>query len=256
MQNDILKLSTINDDNCWIIHYACNGLYNSILPAPNIICIIISNISCENKRKFYIGDYLKEYSIKEAEIIILKKFADFIDKNNNKYFIHWNMDSLAYGFSAINARCKELDIKINDTLNENKIDLSKIVENIANKKVSLKQALMFNDIPFDDFLDGKEELQAYNNGNYDSILNSVHDKIIGISLLIEALNDRKFKTCLSSNSKSKYAKKEMKKNDERLKNSNNSIKNTEEQNKNELFVFNSGHLILSKLSSLFLKRKR
>ena len=43
-----------------------------------------------------------------------------------------------------------------------------------------------------------------NNGNYDSILNSVHDKIIGISLLIEILNDRKLKTCLSSNSKSNF----------------------------------------------------
>lgn len=166
MINNISDLKRLNDSNIWIIHYACNGLYGDLSPAPNVSCIIVSNLNCEYKRKFYVKDYLGEHSLKESEKLLLKKFADFINQNTDKYFAHWNMDSQSFGYNIINAHCRELDIEIKDIPNENKIDLLKIVEKLANKKLSLKQALMFNGMLFDDFLNGKEKLETYNKGDY------------------------------------------------------------------------------------------
>lgn len=117
---NISDLKRLNDLNTWIIHYACNGLYGDLSPAPNVSCIIVSNLNCEYKRKFYVKDYLGEHSLKESEKLLLKKFPDFINQNTDKYFVHWNMNSQSFGFNAINARCRELDIEIKDIPNENK----------------------------------------------------------------------------------------------------------------------------------------
>ena len=282
MINNISDLKKLNDTNTWIIHYACNGLYDGLLPVPNIFCIIVGNLSCKYKRKFYIKDYLGEHSLKESEKLLLKKFADFINKNTDKYFAHWNMDSLSFGFNAINARCRELEIEIKDIPNENKIDLSKIVEKLANKKLSLKQALMFNNILFDDFLNGKEELETYNKGNYNAVLESVHDKVIGIQMLIEVINENSFKSGFNNTMpKSKYTQTERKQLDKKLKkyrkeifNNNKAViskmqqdfedyknevidsyeEDLAEENNGGIFVFDTGHPILSMFANLFLNR--
>lgn len=282
MINNILDLKKLNDTNTWIIHYACNGLYDGLSPVPNISCLIISNLSCKFKRKFYVKDYLGEYSLKESEKLLLKKFADFINENTDKYFVHWNMDSLSFGFNAINARCRELGIEIKNIPNENKIDLSKIVEKLANKKLSLKQALMFNNILFDDFLNGKEELEAYNKGNYNAVLESVHDKVIGIQMLIEVINENSFKSGFNNTMpKSKYTQTERKQIDKELKryreeifNNNKAViskmqqdfedykneiidsyeEDLAEENDGGIFVFDTGHPLLSMFANLFLNR--
>ena len=282
MINNISDLKKLNDTNTWIIHYACNVLYDGLLPVPNIFCIIVGNLSCKYKRKFYIKDYLGEHSLKESEKLLLKKFADFINQNTDKYFVHWNMNSQSFGFNAINARCRELEIEIIDIPNENKIDLSKIVEKLANKKLSLKQALMFNDMLFDDFLNGKEELEAYNKGNYNAVLESVHDEVIGIQMLIEVINENTFKSSFNTAMpKSKYTQTERKQLDKELKkyrkeifNNNKAIiskmqqdfedyknevidsyeEDLAEENNGGIFVFDTGHPILSMFANLFLNR--
>ncbi len=216
MQNDIFDLKKLNNENAWAIHYACNGLYNGILPAPNVSCIIVCNLSCKDKRKFYVKDYLGENNLEEAEKLLLEKFSDFINENVGKYFVHWNMNS-AFGFDAIKARAKEFNIEINDIPDENKIDLSKMAEKLAGKKLSLKQALMFNHILFEDFQDGKDELAAYNKREYEVIFDSVHDKAIGIKMLLESIKDGSFKVCFDVPQKSKFAKEERKQIDIKLK---------------------------------------
>ena len=191
------------------------------------------------------------------------------------------MNSQSFGFNAINARCRELDIEIKDIPNENKIDLSKIVEKLANKKLSLKQTLMFNNMLFDDFLNGKEELEAYNKGNYNAVLESVHDKVIGIQMLIEIINENSFKFSFkNAMPKSKYTQTERKQLDNELKkyrkelfNNNNAVISKMQQDfedyKNEIidsyeedleennggiFVFDTGHPLLSMFANLFLNR--
>ena len=282
MINNISNLKKLNDLNTWIIHYACNGLYADLSPAPNISCIIVRNLNCENKRKFYVKDYLGEHSFKESEKLLLKKFADFINQNTDKYFVHWNMNGQSFGFNAINARCRELEIEIKDIPNENKIDLSKIVEKLANKKLSLKQTLMFNDMLFDDFLNDKDELEAYNKGNYNAVLESVHDKIIGIQMLIEVINENSFKSGFNNTMpKSKYTQTERKQLDKELKryreeifNNNKAViskmqqdfedyknevidsyeEDLAEENNGGIFVFDTGHPLLSMFANLFLNR--
>lgn len=282
MINNISDLKKLNNTNTWIIHYACNGLYDGLSSAHNISCIIVSNLNCENKRKFYVKDYLGEHSFKESEKLLLKKFADFINQNTDKYFVHWNMNSQSFGFNAINARCRKLEIEIKDIPNENKIDLSKIVEKLANKKLSLKQTLMFKDMLFDDFLNGKDELEAYNKGNYNALLESVHDKVIGIQMLIEVINENSFKSGFNNTMpKSKYTQTERKQLDKELKryreeifNNNKAViskmqqdfedyknevidsyeEDLAEENNGGIFVFDTGHPLLSMFANLFLNR--
>lgn len=272
MVDDVYDLKKLNNNNSWIIHYACSGLYEGYSPAPNISCIIVSNITCDYKRKFFINDYLKENSILNSEKLLLQKFADFINENTDKYFLHWNMSGKSYGFKAIMARCTDLGIEIKDVPDENKIDLSKIVENIANKKLSLKQVLMFNNILYDDFLNGKEELDEYNKGNYGAVLESVLDKVIGIYMLLDIIKEGSLKTGFNNRVSSKYTKDERKIIDKKLKQYRKEIfdrnnaaiakmgKNLDDSYSSEdeesfLIVYDSEHPILSLFANLFLNKK-
>lgn len=285
MPNVISDLKFLNDSNTMLIHYACNGLYDGFSPAPNISCIVVCNLSCKYKHKFYVKDYLVEHSLIESEKLLLKKFADFFNKNIDKYFVHWNMDNQNFGFNAIKTRCNELNIEIKNIPDKNKIDLSKIVARLATKKLSLKQTLMLNDILFENFLSGKEELEEYNKGNYNSILESVHDKVIGLSMLVNVINEESFNSSLRQNSNSKYSKEELIQIDKKLKEyrkemfSHHNVfmskmqqdledykdeledeiyksleTSSEKENKGTMLIYDANHPILSMLISMFLNK--
>ena len=244
MKNNISKLKLLNSSNAFIIHYACNGLYNGTSPAPSISCIIVCNITCKNKRRFCINDYLGEYNMKDAEKILLQNFANFINQNTDKYFVHWNMNSQQYGFGAIKTRCNEFGIEINSIPAKNKIDLSQIVEVIAKEKLTLRQVLFFNDIPFEDFLNGKEELKAFYDRNFGKILESVHNKVIGLSMIIEDIN-KNSQTTFQSNFINQIATNDL---------TTSNYNNIETDTKSEIFIFDSAHPILSWVASLLINR--
>ncbi|OLA95027.1 MAG: hypothetical protein BHW64_00815 [Candidatus Melainabacteria bacterium LEY3_CP_29_8] len=65
------------------------------------------------------------------------------------------MQSEGFGFKAISARAKELGIEFPQIPNENLFDLSSYVAYIAERKITLKQVLWFNNLLDNEFLEGK-----------------------------------------------------------------------------------------------------
>lgn len=153
MDNKLEQL--LKQDNCYFIHYASDGFYNGSSPAPKISCIVIFNDKTTEKFHFCPVDYLKENSREEAERLCLNRFKQIIESKPNICFIHWNMQSEGFGFKAISARAKELGIEFPQIPNENLFDLSSYVAYIAERKITLKQVLWFNNLLDNEFLEGK-----------------------------------------------------------------------------------------------------
>ena len=103
-------------ENTVIIHYGCND-FNK--PKRTILWI-----SCvhyiEGEKVYFYED--------GNEVDIIKKFKNFIDKNQEKTFIHWSMNNPIFGFTAIQSQYKlltELDVSFTP---RKKLDLSEYLK--------------------------------------------------------------------------------------------------------------------------------
>ena len=179
------------NDNCYLIHYACDGFYTGYGSAPRVYGIVVNDFK-ENRLKEVYLDHFSKNDLHFAEIETLKNFAEFIGKK--PYLIHWNMNSDGFGFKALYARCRELGIEIEELNEENKFDLASYVEFIAGKKLSIKQILMMNYCLYENFLDGKKEVEAFNNRNYNAVIKSLEDKVLGLSDVVDNILNNKLKT--------------------------------------------------------------
>jgi hypothetical protein len=184
----------LNSNNCYFIHYASDGFYNGSSPAPKISCIVIFNAKTTNKFRFCPVDYLKENSKEEAEKLCLNRFKQVIESKSNICFIHWNMNADGFGFKAISVRAKELGIEFPKISNERLFDLSSYVAYIAEKRLSLKQVLWFNDLLDSEFLDAKTEAEYSKSGKYEEVFNSVNLKTVALSMVVEEIKHNTLKT--------------------------------------------------------------
>lgn len=102
----------INNDNCYFIHYACDGFYSGSCPAPRISCIVIYNMKTNQCYKFSISERLATSSIdvETAELELLEDFNRFIKRLPDVCFIHWNMQANGFGFKAMQARANDFGI--------------------------------------------------------------------------------------------------------------------------------------------------
>ena len=192
MDNKLQKI--LNSDNCFFIHYASNGFYNGSSPAPKISCIMIWNDKTKEKYKFDIQDHLNGNSLEQAEKETLAHFKTLFVKRPDVCFIHWNMMSNGFGFKAIQARAKEFGIDLPIIDNNNLFDLAAYVEYLVEKKLSIKQALWFNSLLDNHFLDGKTEAEYFNKRKFNEITESVHTKTMGLCYLVEEIKDGTLKT--------------------------------------------------------------
>lgn len=184
----------LNKNNCFFIHYASDGFYNGLSPAPQISCIVIFNDKTTEKFRFCPVDYLKDNSKEEAERLCLNRFKQVIESKSNICFIHWNMNSDGFGFKAISARAKDLGVELPQISNENLFDLSSYVTYITEKKLSLKQVLWFNSLLDREFLDGKTEAEYSKLGKYEEIFESVNLKTAALSMIVEEIKHNTLKT--------------------------------------------------------------
>lgn len=126
----------LNNDNCYFIHYASDGFYNSTTPAPKISCIAVFNNTLEKRIKFSIDDYIGNNSVEQSEILLLKEFKNFIEQRPNIAFIHWNMNLDGFGFKALTVRANELGIEFPNIPQENLFDLASYVAYLSEKRLS------------------------------------------------------------------------------------------------------------------------
>ena len=100
-----------NPENYYLIHYSCQSLYddNEAL-SPRITSIAINHYATEQTVSFSTHSIAEELHIPresvrdrfdEVERKLLTDFYAFIRDRRDKYWIHWNMRNLTYGFEHL-----------------------------------------------------------------------------------------------------------------------------------------------------------
>lgn len=162
--------------NIYSIHYSCSGFHNGGAIAPTVCCIALYNIKTKKMKSFSVDNNIKQgKSIMESEQILLRDFVEFFKSIKTPFIIHWNMDSLEYGFKAIMARCENFgiyEIKFDEIIDFN---LSKYSNN------NLLDTLEINDCKSVSVLSGKEEALCFNKRDYNTVKYSTEAKAYGLA---------------------------------------------------------------------------
>ena len=179
-------------ENFYVIHYSCQSLYddNEGL-SPRITSIAVSHYATEQTVSFSTHAIAEELHIPREDVIprfdevekkLLGDFYSFIRYRRDKYWIHWNMRNLTYGFEHLEHRYKVLGgedapvIPIERRINFNDILADRYGKNYASDP-KLNSLMELNGGTHRHFLTGLEEVQAFQNGEFIRMHNSTLAKV-------------------------------------------------------------------------------
>jgi hypothetical protein len=105
-------------ENFYIIHYSCQNLNDDNQGlSPRVTSIAINHFATQQTVSFSTHAIAEEIGINredalrdidEVEKRLLEKFYEFIRDRRGKYWIHWNMRNLTYGFEHLEHRYRTL----------------------------------------------------------------------------------------------------------------------------------------------------
>lgn len=179
-------------ENFYIIHYSCQSLYddNDAL-SPRITSIAISHYATEQTVSFSTHSIAEELQIPREDVKerfdqvekkLLEDFYAFIRDRRDKFWIHWNMRNLTYGFEHLEHRYRVLGgvdtpiIHVEHRLNLNDLIAARYGGGYA-KHPKMKSLMELNGGIPRHFLSGKEEVQAFQNNEFIRMHNSTLGKV-------------------------------------------------------------------------------
>ena len=179
-------------ENFYVLHYSCQSLYddNDAL-SPRITSIAIAHFATEQTVSFSTHSIAEELHIPresvrdrfdEVELKLLQEFYAFIRDRRDKYWIHWNMRNLTYGFEHLEHRYRVLGgndaavIPVERRLNLNDLLADRFGGGYAHHP-KLKSLMELNGGIHRHFLTGEEEVQAFQNNEFIRMHNSTLCKV-------------------------------------------------------------------------------
>lgn len=179
-------------ENFYIIHYSCESLYddNEAL-SPRITSIAVTHFATEQTVSFSTHAIAEELHIArdevrdrfdEIETRLLTSFYAFIRDRRDRYWVHWNMRNLTFGFEHLEHRYRSLGggdapiIAVERRLNLNDFLGERYGINYA-QHPKMKSLWELNGGVHRHFLDGKEEVQAFQNNEFIRMHNSTLSKV-------------------------------------------------------------------------------
>lgn len=197
-----------NSDKYYIIHYSCQSLYddNEQL-SPRITSIAITHFASEQTISFSTHSIAEELHIvredvmtnfDKIEFLLLEKFYLFIQERKDKFWIHWNMRNLTYGFEHLEHRFNVLGGKFPTIIPvENRINLNDILSDRYGgdyaEHPKLKSLMILNGGIHRHFLTGKEEVEAFQQNKFIRMHNSTLSKVGFFHLVIRKMIHGKLK---------------------------------------------------------------
>ena len=198
-----------NPENFYIIHYSCQSLNddNEAL-SPRITSIAISHYATEQTVSFSTHSIAEELHIlrenvqerfDEVERRLLQQFFIFIRDRRDKYWMHWNMRNLTYGFEHLEHRFRVLGgndapvIPVERRLNLNDLLADRYGPGYA-KHPKMKSLMELNGGIKRFFLSGEEEVLAFQRGEYIRMHNSTLGKVGFLHSTIRKLISGKLRT--------------------------------------------------------------
>lgn len=195
--------------NFFLIHYSCQSLYddNEAL-SPRITSIAITHYATGQAVSFSTHAIAEELRISRDEVIkqfdvieleLLTSFYQFIRDRRDKYWVHWNMRNLTYGFEHLEHRYRALGgrdasvIPVERRLNLNDLLSDRYGADYASHP-KMKSLMELNGGIPRHFLEGKEEIQAFENKEFIRMHNSTLSKIGFFNSTIRKMVAGKLKT--------------------------------------------------------------
>jgi hypothetical protein len=175
-----------------IIHYSCESFYDR--PdgkSPRITSIAVRNFASGQTESFSIHQMaerdgilnFKEINAKydKLEETMLKEFYQYAEKHDSCIWLHWNMRDMNYGFAALEHRFKVLGGESFNIHEKFRIDLNRLlvalygIRYIGHPRIA--RLVEKNEISDIGFLTGKDEAEAFENGEYVKLHQSTLRKV-------------------------------------------------------------------------------
>jgi len=176
----------------FLVHYSCQSLNddNEGL-SPRITSIGVTHFASEQTVSFSTHAIAEEMGISredvqsrfdEVEKELLMNFYAFVRDRRDKYWVHWNMRNLTYGFEHLEHRYRVLGgkdavvIPVEQRINLNDMLARKYGSNYA-PHPKMKSLMDMNGGAHRHFLTGLEELEAFQNNEFIRMHNSTLCKL-------------------------------------------------------------------------------
>lgn len=208
---DFIREIKRNGDDFYIIHYSCQSLYddadNKNL-SPRITSISVMRYSSGEAFSYSTHAIAEELGISRDDVLdrfdeiekkLLDDFYSFVRDRLGKYWVHWNMRSLTYGFKHIQHRYYALNKKNPPEISaERRVNLNDILndrygcEYAEHRK--MPSLMKMNGGLHPDFLQGEEEVNAFKRKEYINMHNSTLCKVGFFHFVIKKMIEGKLKT--------------------------------------------------------------
>lgn len=179
-------------ENFYVVHYSCQSLNddNEGL-SPRITSIGITHFASQQTVSFSTHAVAEEMGIAREEVLgkfdlverqLLSDFFDFTRDRRDKYWVHWNMRNLTYGFEHLEHRFRILGggnpavIPVERRINLNDMLSRKYGSDFA-KHPKMKSLMELNGGTHRHFLTGEEELKAFKDNEFIRMHNSTLCKL-------------------------------------------------------------------------------
>lgn len=207
--SDFIKELKARPENFYLIHYSCQSLYddNEGL-SPRITSIAITHYASEQTVSFSTHAVAEELGIQredvrarfdEVELQLITQFYAFVRDRRDKFWVHWNMRNLTYGFEHIEHRYRSLGARDASVIPvERRINLNDMIarrygsDYAAHPK--LASLMELNGGTHRHFLTGEEEVQAFQNNEFIRMHNSTLSKVGFFSSALNKMVKGKLKT--------------------------------------------------------------
>ena len=198
-----------NPNNVVVIHYSCESFYNrSKRTSPRITSIAVRNLATGQTESFSIHQIAErdrkllseeiEAHYDELEKKMLEEFYNYARNYQNHTWLHWNMRDTHYGFAALEHRYKVLGGEPFEIPEICRCDLSRLLVQLYGvryiKHPRLENLAKKNSIGDLNFLNGKKESEAFENGEYVKVHQSILRKVDIFSNIVGRTADGTLKT--------------------------------------------------------------
>jgi len=193
----------VHPSSVFVIHYACESFNEAQgYASPRITAIALRNLGTGDTSSFSIHAEVELSRRRHGDVAgldamegaMLARFYDFVARNPYATFLHWNMRDEKFGFAAIAHRSGLLGVKPVAVHDSQKFDLSRAFGEIFGsnyvERPVIETLARNNGLSLSSFLSGLQEAQAFAQGQYYKVLQSVLCKVTIIAEVAQLASDR------------------------------------------------------------------
>ena len=199
----------------YIVHYSCESFYdNASGQSRRVTSIAVRNLDSAQTQSWSLHSSaellgLQSHIQDNLDLIekhLLSEYFAFLQNHSDSTFIHWNMRDKAYGFPALEHRYKVLSGQPFILQDDRKLDLARVLINLygpgyaphicptTGKRGRVMSLMEMNRINSRDALQGKEEADAFENGEFLKLDRSTLAKVDIFHNFFDRLHANKLKT--------------------------------------------------------------